>query len=261
MQAFKSKSLFLFWSTAIYTGACLSCFICCCIYHPPKYNKDFIQEFSEFLAEVVPKYEQLLICGDFNIHACRPSDPLATDFKRLLASFDLTQSVDGPTHNNGRTLDLIISHGLSISLVEICVTPISDHLPIIFEVLAPSPVRKPPAPASRRRIITSSTAVGFAAGFMNTQFFAQNDTDLPECLDSFMSSFHATCSGILDNIAPFKCRTTKQRADPWLSDSTRALRQRWKKTDESNKLPLGHCSHKVAERSVHHSQAFDPGFN
>lgn len=72
---------------------------------------------------MVPKYEEL-ICGDFNIHVCCPSDPLATDFKRLLASFDLTQSVDGPTHNAGHTLDLIISHGLSISLVEICVMPI-----------------------------------------------------------------------------------------------------------------------------------------
>lgn len=73
------------------------------VYCPPKYNKDFIQEFSEFLAEVVPKYEQLLICGDFNIHVCCPSDPLATDFKCLLASFDLAQSVDGFTHNAGHT--------------------------------------------------------------------------------------------------------------------------------------------------------------
>ncbi len=71
--------------------------LCAVVYRPPKYSKDSMQEFSEFLAEVVPKYDQLLICGDFNIHLCCP-DQMANDFQRLLTSFDLTQSVDGPTH-------------------------------------------------------------------------------------------------------------------------------------------------------------------
>lgn len=57
---------------------------------------------------------ELSICGDFNIHVCCPVDHLAVDFKRLLASFDLTQSVDGPTHCLGHTLDLINCHGLPL---------------------------------------------------------------------------------------------------------------------------------------------------
>lgn len=35
------------------------------VYRPPKYNKDFIHEFS---ADILPKYDKLLICGDFNVH-------------------------------------------------------------------------------------------------------------------------------------------------------------------------------------------------
>ncbi len=34
--------------------------LCAVVYRPPKYSNNFIQEFSEFLAEVVPKYDQLL---------------------------------------------------------------------------------------------------------------------------------------------------------------------------------------------------------
>ncbi|KAK3535519.1 hypothetical protein QTP70_016933 [Hemibagrus guttatus] len=34
------------------------------IYHPPKINKNFIQEFSEVLAGIVPKYDKILICDN-----------------------------------------------------------------------------------------------------------------------------------------------------------------------------------------------------
>ena len=90
--------------------------LCEVVYRPPKLNKDFIREFSEFLADVVPKYDKLLVCGDFNIHVCCPSNPLALDIKALLNSFGLNQCVEGPTHHLGHTLDLIISYGLSVSL-------------------------------------------------------------------------------------------------------------------------------------------------
>ncbi|KAJ0033693.1 hypothetical protein NQD34_000800 [Periophthalmus magnuspinnatus] len=204
--------------------------LCAVIYCPPKYNKDFIQDFSEFLADVVPKYEHILVCGDFNIHVCCPSDQFANDFRRLLTSFDLIQSVDGPTHNAGHTLDLILSHGLSVSLVEISETVLSDHLPIIFNFLAPPPLSKPPVPASCRRIITSFTVEEFTAAFIDSQFFTQ-ECAVPECPDTLLSSFYKTCSGILDTIAPFKHRSTKPRTDPWLNDTTRALRQRCRQAE------------------------------
>lgn len=57
--------------------------LCALVYCPPKYNKDFIQEFSEFSSEFTLVYDKLLICGDFNIHICCLSDQFATDFKRL----------------------------------------------------------------------------------------------------------------------------------------------------------------------------------
>lgn len=110
------------------------------MYHPPKYNKDFIQEFSEFLSEFILIYDQLLICGDFNIHIFCPSGQFATDFKRLLVCFDLIHSVDGPTHHLGHTLDLIISRKLSISIREISEAVISDIQTIFcphFTPLAP----------------------------------------------------------------------------------------------------------------------------
>lgn len=97
------------------------------MYHLPSYNKDLIQEFSEFLSEFTLIYDQLF-CGDFNIHIFCPSGQFATDFKRLC--FDLIHSVDGPTHHLGHTLDLIISKP-SISIRKISEAVISDHLPVL----------------------------------------------------------------------------------------------------------------------------------
>ena len=50
------------------------------IYWPPNYNKDFLTDFSEFLADIMPKYDWALIVGDCNIHVCCPENPLARDF-------------------------------------------------------------------------------------------------------------------------------------------------------------------------------------
>ena len=67
--------------------------LCAIIYRPSKLNRDFLNEFSEFLTEFLAKFDNILICGDFNIHVCCPSDKPANDFKALLDSLDLTQSM------------------------------------------------------------------------------------------------------------------------------------------------------------------------
>ncbi len=83
--------------------------LCATVYRPPKFNKDFIQEFSEFLSDFILKFDKLLICVDFNIPVCCAANQLANDFKGFLDSFGLTQSVNAPTHAHGHTLDLVIT--------------------------------------------------------------------------------------------------------------------------------------------------------
>ena len=95
--------------------------LCAVIYRPPKYNKDFLNDFSDLLAEIMPKYDRVLLVGDFNIHVCCPDKPLVKDFLSLIDSFNLVQCVSGPTHEHGHTLDLVLSHGLSVSNLEQCV--------------------------------------------------------------------------------------------------------------------------------------------
>ncbi|XP_049891926.1 uncharacterized protein LOC126384729 isoform X1 [Epinephelus moara] len=66
--------------------------LCALVYRPPHLNKDFIQDFGDFLAETTLRYDRVLIVGDFNIHVCCESKPLAREFMNLIDSFNLIQS-------------------------------------------------------------------------------------------------------------------------------------------------------------------------
>lgn len=95
------------------------------VYGPPKQNKVFINEFAI-------QFDRLLIVGDFNIHVCCDTNPLAKEFLSLIDNFDFIQVVTGPTHLLGHILDLILLYGVTIYDLEIGDISFSDHKPVMF---------------------------------------------------------------------------------------------------------------------------------
>ncbi len=88
----------------------------------------------------MPNADGLMILGNFNIHVCCPLKPMIKEFLQTIDTFSLTQSVVGPTHNQGHTLDLILSYGLLVSVVGIKDFFLSDHKPFIFNIAVSSSV-------------------------------------------------------------------------------------------------------------------------
>lgn len=84
------------------------------------------------MGEFTPKYDKLLILGDFNDHVCCTADSFATEFITLLNAFDLEQHVNVPTHQLGHTLYLVLSFGFSLYDLEVFENKFSDHKSIIF---------------------------------------------------------------------------------------------------------------------------------
>ncbi|KAK6180393.1 hypothetical protein SNE40_012558 [Patella caerulea] len=84
------------------------------IYRPPYSDKnkwtvnDFLTEFSTLLEELIIRPGNLLIAGDFNFHY-ETNKPEVIKLSNLLSSFNLVQHVNEPTHDEGHTLDLIIT--------------------------------------------------------------------------------------------------------------------------------------------------------
>ncbi len=108
--------------------------VCALIYQPPKFNKNFIQQFAEFVSGLLCNYNRFLILGEFNVHVCCPSDPLVKDFLNLIESFNLLQHVHGSTHVHGHTLDLVISSNQFNFNVILDDVAFSDHKSVTFEL-------------------------------------------------------------------------------------------------------------------------------
>lgn len=172
---------------------------CLLIYRPPKPNSNFADEFSELLSLIMPNHDRVLILGDFNIHTCCTENNFAQDCISLLESFNLTHHVTGPTHNGGHTLDLVITHGLSLQNLDVLDGGISDHYSVSFDVLCPQPPRIMFSPI-RSRTINSSTAGKFC-----DVFTASPAPSIPSHQTAdLLNTFNNLCKVTLDIVAPGK---------------------------------------------------------
>ncbi len=89
------------------------------VYRPPGPYTDFLKEFADFLSDLLVTVDKALIVGDFNIHVDNTNDALGLAFTDLINSFGVKQNVTGPTHRFNHTLDLIISHGIDLTDIDI----------------------------------------------------------------------------------------------------------------------------------------------
>ncbi len=99
------------------------------IYRPPNSKSDFLRDFSKCVSDIVTKTDNLLIVGDCVVL----QKPLVKLFVQLIDSFNLKQSVYGPTHKLGHTLDLILSSGFPIKDIYVIDTGLSDHRHVVFD--------------------------------------------------------------------------------------------------------------------------------
>ena len=103
---------------------------------------DFFSDFSTLISNAATTPHDFLITGDFNIHTDVLSDPHSQQFLSLLDSANLTQHVTFPTHQDGHTLDLIITPKDIMLHLTITHSPISlsDHFSIFtfFRISLPA---------------------------------------------------------------------------------------------------------------------------
>ena len=80
-------------------------FVCLIVlYHPPSSDVSlFFDESANYLAHIVMASGYQLIVGDFNRHVDSQNNA------GFLHSFNLRQHINGSTHKNGHTLDLVIT--------------------------------------------------------------------------------------------------------------------------------------------------------
>ena len=125
--------------------------------------------------------QRVIILGDFNIHVCCPSYSLfASDFIKLLDSFDLTQHVKLPSHDKGHTLDIVLSHGFCVDDVNLDDFAVTDPNAVLFQVPSLSAEPKSTTLIHSRPLIHSLFLASVTPSLPQTHFLtAVNNMALP----------------------------------------------------------------------------------
>ena len=98
-----------------------------------------MDEYVEFLADVLADHRNLLILGDFNIHVNSIDDPDAEVFSDMMEALGLDQHTNFSTHRSGNILDLVFTEVNSSLKVLECSegSYMSDHRALYISISAP----------------------------------------------------------------------------------------------------------------------------
>ena len=197
----------------------------------------FFRELNELCAYYHLYKNEIIICGDFNIHVNKPKDKNTIKLNTIIDTFDLTQHINQPTHRLGNTLDLVITRKQTLMKGIIIGEQLSDHNNVIIQLdlKKPPPLKK----EIRTRKLKSMNINNFKVDLRNTL-----NIDGVECtmqpkekLDELINVFNSSVN-VLDKHAPLQQRTiTVREPTPWGTADIRyekrkrrKLEKRWKKS-------------------------------
>ncbi len=149
-------------------------------------------------------------------------------FLSLIDSFNMVQWVKDPTHTYRHTLDLVLSHGFSITDAQVFDTLLSDHMPVLFTL----PFSQLSSSITPTIQLTRSFFSHFCDDFTNTFnemcLSLSLESSLPDLnAEQHLSLFNTACSEVLNTMAPLKAK--KSKTEPWLNDNIRSLWQACKR--------------------------------
>ncbi len=208
------------------------------VYRPPGPYTDFPQEFADLLSDLLVNVDKALIVGDFNIHVDNTNDALGLAFTDLINSFGVKQNVTGPTRRFTHTLDLIISHG--IDLTDIDIIPQSDDVTDHFLVSCMLHIKELNYMTLRYhpgRTIVPATKDRFTNNLpdLSQLLYVPITTDE---LDKITSNMGTIFSNMLETVAPIKLKKVREKhAASWYNSYTHSLmketrnQRKWRKTN------------------------------
>ncbi len=179
------------------------------VYRPPGPYTDFLKEFADFFSDLLVNVDKALIVGDFNIYVDNTNDALGLAFTDLINSFGVKQNVTGPTHRFNHTLDLIISHGIDLTDIDIIPQSddVTDHFLVscmlhITDINYMAPCYRP------GRIIIPATKDRFTNNLPDLSQLLCVPINTDE-LDTITSNMGTIFSNTLETVAPIKLKKVR----------------------------------------------------
>ena len=199
------------------------------IYHPPYNNKtkvtnaEFLDEYTDWIAETSANDKNLVICGDYNMHVNNPNDEDAASFLETNEALGLKQHVTFATHTSGNTLDLIfteINGGIGVAD---CIPDsyISDHCNVLCKL---SLKRED----IQRKTVTYRKLTDIDTEEMTKHMKAASGSE--DNLDERVRDFNNALTCSLNAVAPVQTKQiTIWRTVPWFTDDAKDLKKMYEK--------------------------------
>ena len=174
----------------------------------------FLDDFAEFLEEVLVSYGKIVYMGDFNLHVDNMENPDAQVFLDMSTAFGLENHVAFPTHKSGHILDLVIME--SVSPLSVRHTEpgsfLSDHMCVVSTLSIDKPPIESKECTYRKIKDLNRSELSLALQKRLRDFEVEN-------LEQMIKSFNDTVTSVLDEFAPERNKKILQRqTNPWFSD-------------------------------------------
>ena len=188
------------------------------IYHPPyslrnkSTNRAFLDDFTTFVTDLLPKWQNNLLMGDFNLHVSKDDDIDSTIFLDTIEAMGLYQHVTFPTHKHGNVLDLVISEIINSSKV-MTTAPgpyLTDHRAVIstLNIKSSQPKRKRMKVRKLHAVKTEQWE----------KEFNPSNVPLTNNLEADVESLATEFRRVLDTLAPEKnCSVSLRPKKPWFN--------------------------------------------
>ena len=202
--------------------------------------KTFLAEFTKLLDEITQFTGTLIFTGDFNLHMENTTDSYVQQFNSILQQYALTQIIDKPTHEEGGTIDLLITtKDGSISNVNINQDKFgSDHHPILFCMKRPRSSLSAPKTTITVRNFHDINIEDFNRDIMESDL---NNDKLISTLstEEAVELYLKTLSEIVDEHSPVTTKTFKRRpTSQWFNKDLKTLKQQKRRAERKYKKSL-----------------------
>ena len=212
--------------------------LCSCVYRTGSLVS-FFYELDIFLGTLFSMFQELLICGDFNIHM----DEFLTDCSELneiIGSYGLYQLVDKPTHKAGHILDLVLTSHNIVKNNEIVVLPLTSEFPTCDHSRLLFTLNCDVLPLIDKKKISFRNLLAINQQSFNRDLVACTEEVVQNCelFESAVQRYNTNISETLDKHAPTLYKWIKEVPDAkWFDSGYKGFRQRrrkaekiWKKT-------------------------------
>ena len=194
----------------------------------------FLEEFSDYLSGLSEKQGRPLIMGDFNFHMERPDDHYTKKFHSVLDEYGLVQCCPLiPTHDQGGTLDLIITTPEMaelmgpVSVLES--TTGSDHYLVSVDFQAILDKQPESEGTFTYRDFQKIDIAAFRSDVRNSKLCSDGIVEMS--LDEAVEAYNSVLTSLMDKHCPLITKKKSSKKKPWMDEELQSLLQKRRQSE------------------------------